>query len=705
MAPQAAVAQVSATRLGGQKSMPFLVAADTGGTFTDVAVYDPEAGRIRFGKTLTTYGNLVDGVCLGMAEAEAAPAATASLRHGTTHVINAFLQRRGARTALIATRGFRDVLEIARGNRPLPFELGFRRDPVLVPRALRFEVAERMGPDGTVLQPLDEDGLGALLPTLREEAVEAVAVSFLNAYANPAHEERAAALLRAALPGVYVTTGTALTREWFEYERSATAAANAYVGPAIAAYAKGFSERLAAEGFDGSLAMMGSNGGIMPFSAAVERPVALVESGPIGGVIAAAEYARALGLPRVVAFDMGGTTAKCALVEDGTFAVQSTYWVGGYARGFPLRSPVLDIVEVGAGGGSIAGVDPQGRLRVGPRSAGSEPGPVAFGRGGTEPTVTDANLVLGRIGGGSFLGGKLALDAKAAAAAIRDKVALPLGYGDGPEATARVARGVLDLATTLMAGAVKEITVARGHDVRDFALMVFGGGGPIFGADLARELGIPLVIVPPEPGNFSATGMLLAGARLDVARSLVADLSPAGMASLAEALEEVEGEARAAAQREFGAIPARFGYQAEMRYRGQRHAVLVDFAGAPDAATLRAAFETVYRTRFGRSLGEDFAPEVVGLRVIAEGDTVRPDLGAISPAAPPGSVPGPVAHRPLHGRGGWAEAPVWRRETLPVGFTLTGPAVIEEYGSTTLLAAGDVAAVGALGEIVIRVAG
>ena len=684
--------------------MQYLVAADTGGTFTDLAVYDPQAGRIRFGKTLTTYGRLVDGVVQGMEEAAAAPAEVAALRHGTTHVINAFLQRRGARTALIATEGFRDVLEIGRGNRPLPFELGFRRQPPLVPRAWRFEVAERIGPDGGVITPLDEVALLALVPALRAAGVEAVAISFLNAYANPAHEARAAELLRAALPALYVTTGTTLTREWFEYERSSTAAANAYVGPAIAGYAQGFAERLGAGGFTGTLAMMGSNGGVMPFPAAVERPVALVESGPIGGVIAAAAYARALGLAKVVAFDMGGTTAKCALVEEGGYAVQSTYWVGGYAHGFPLRSPVLDIVEVGAGGGSIAWVDAQGRLRVGPRSAGSEPGPVAFGRGGTEPTVTDANLVLGRIGGANFLGGKLALDAGAAAAAIRHKVARPLGYGDGAEATARVARGVLDLATTLMAGAVKEITVARGHDVRDFALMVFGGGGPIFGADLARGLGIPLVIVPPQPGNFSATGMLLAGARLDVARSLVADISSAGMASLAAALTALEAEAREAAQREFGDIPARFSHQAEMRYRGQRHAVLVDIAGTPDAAALRASFESVYRTRFGRNLGEEFAPEVVGLRVIAEGRTPRPDLAAVSPAAPPGSVPAPITHRPLHGRDGWAEAPVWQRDDLPVGFVLTGPAVIEEYGSTTLLGDGDTATIGALGEIAIRVA-
>ena len=680
--------------------MGHFIAADTGGTFTDVAVYDPSSGRIRFGKTLTTYGDLVEGVVSGLNEAECPASAASSLRHGTTHVINAFLQRRGARAALVATQGFRDVLELARGNRPVPFDLSFRRDPPLIPRALCFEVEERVDSRGQVITPLDEAGLEELAAVLERAGVEAIAVSFVNAYANPAHEQRAAMQLRARLPGRFVTTGTELTREWFEYERSATAAANAFVGPAIASYAAGFEQRLSAEGFRGSLAMMGSNGGVMSFGTAVERPVSLVESGPIGGVIAAAEYARALGLDRVVAFDMGGTTAKCALVEEGAFAVQSTYWVGGAGRGFPIRSPVLDIVEVGAGGGSIAWVDPQSRLHVGPRSAGSEPGPVAFGRGGTEPTVTDANLVLGRIGGGAFLGGRLRLDREAAEAAIRSRVAHPLGYGEGEEA--RVARGILDLAGTLMAGAIKEITVARGHDVRDFTLLVFGGGGPIFGTDLARGLGIPRVVVPPEPGNFSALGMLLAGARLDVARSLVTDLSEEGLRRLSTTLRALEGEAMAAAGREFGTAPATLRRQAEMRYRGQRHTVLVELGDALEPAPLRAAFEAVYRRRFGRSLGEGFVPEVVGLRIVAEGVAAGPDLAALAPVAT--ALPSPASHRSLHTGKAWVEAPVWSRATLPTGFRVSGPAVIEEYGSTTLLGPGDEAVIGALGEIAIQVA-
>lgn len=684
--------------------MPQFITADTGGTFTDVTVYDTEAGDIRFGKTLTTYGHLVDGVVAGIAEAKGKAGAAAWLRHGTTHVINAFLQRRGARVALVATRGFRDILEIGRGNRPVPFDTKRRREPPLVQRALRFEVTERIGADGAVIEALAEDEIGALVSALKAAAVEAVAVAFLNAYVNPVHEQKVAALLKAQLPGVYVTAATALSREWFEYERSSTAAANAYVGPAIARYVDGFSKRLSREGFAGTFAMMGSNGGIMPFGASVERPIALVESGPIGGVIAASEYARSLGLERVVAFDMGGTTAKCALVERGEFDVQQTYWVGGYEQGFPIRSPVLDIVEVGAGGGSIASVDGQGRLRVGPQSAGSEPGPACFGRGGLEPTVTDANLALGRIGHGSFLGGQLRLDRDAAVRAIGERVGEPLGYGGDAAATTRVAQGVLDLATTLMAGAIKEITVARGHDVRDFALLVFGGGGPIFGAELARQLGIRTVVVPPQPGNFSAVGMLLAQARIDLARTLVADLSAEGMAALAAVHKALEAEAWEAAAREFGGEQATLAWQADMRYRGQRHTVTVGFDGDPSEATLLAAFEAAYARRFGRVLGQDFSPEVVGLRVIVQGDAPRPSLAALAVLPAPTEQEPRHEMRRLHVRSlGWVDAPVWRRADLPAGFAIAGPAIVEEYSSTLLIGAGDTAVVGTLGEISISI--
>ncbi|MDA9451258.1 MULTISPECIES: hydantoinase/oxoprolinase family protein [unclassified Bradyrhizobium] len=681
------------------------IAADTGGTFTDVAVYDADKQQISFAKSLTTYADLVDGVVAGIDEAKGDFGSAIALKHGTTHVINAFLQRQGARAALVCTRGFRDVIELARGNRPSPFDLTERREAPLIPRARRFEVSERVSPSGEITEALDENEVVALASALKGADVSAVAVSFLNSYANPRHEQRTIEILSEMLPGLYFTSGSALSREWFEYERTATAAANAYVGPAIAAYAAGFTKRLRGRGFGGGLTMMGSNGGIMSFEAAVERPVALVESGPIGGVIAAAEYARAIGLDKVVAFDMGGTTAKCALVEDGSFAVQPTYWVGGYVRGFPIRSPVLDIVEVGAGGGSIGWTDAQGRLRVGPRSAGSEPGPACFGRGGSEPTVTDANLRLGRIGGGSFLGGRLSLDPQAAETAIRDRVALPLGYGSGEEATTRVAHGILDLATTLMAGAVKEITVARGHDVREFALLVFGGGGPIFGAELARNLGIRRVVVPPQPGNFSALGMLMANARVDLSQSVIADLTEAGIATLVSVRDKLRQDVELEAAREFPGKPITYQWRADMRYRGQRHSIPVEFTGDPSAEALNSSFEAAYRKRFGRVLGEDFRPEVVGLRVSAESTADRPSLEILAPSTT-GSAQTPADRRPVHLRpGGWIDAPVWRRDALPVGWTTRGPAVIEEYGSTTLVGDGDVATVGPLGEIIIQIAG
>jgi N-methylhydantoinase A len=680
------------------------IAADTGGTFTDVTVYDAGGGGVRFGKQLTTYENLVDGVAAGIAETKGNLADAAWLRHGTTHVINAFLQRRGAKAALIATSGFRDTLEIGRGNRPVPFDLSVRRAPPLIPRFLRFEATERVGSDGTIIEPLADSDLATLIPKLKAARVEAVAVSFLNAYANPLHEQRAVAYLSAKLPGVYITSGTSLTREWFEFERTSTVAANAYVGPSITAYVAGFSERLEQDGFNGTFNMMGSNGGVIPVAAAIERPVSLVESGPIGGVLAAAEYAKALNLNHVIAFDMGGTTAKCAIVENGTFEVQSTYWVGGYATGFPIRSPVLDIVEVGAGGGSIASVDPQGRLGVGPQSAGSTPGPACFGNGGVEATVTDANLLLGRIGRGSFLGGRLTLDHQAAATAIREQVVRPMGYENDQEAATRVAHGVLDLATTLMTGAIKEVTVARGHDVRDFALMAFGGGGPIFAAELACQLGVSSVIIPPHPGNFSTIGMLLAGERTDIVRSLVADLSPDGIASLQAVANALQGEALEASAKELSGQPDVIRWQADMRYRGQRHSLTVDFEGAPSAANLTAAFEAAYAQRFGRVLSEDFAPEVIGLHAIAERAGAGLDLSAVADAASPSTAPKARTTRKIHLKNeGWADAAIWDRAALPIGMQVEGPAIIEEFSATTLVGRNDIASIGALGEIVITV--
>ncbi len=681
--------------------MRYMVAADTGGTFTDVAVYDAEAGQVRYGKTLTNYGDLVEGALDGLKGTDVQLDQALLFKHGTTHVINTFIQRTGAKTALLATRGFRDTLEIGRGNRPVPFALEYRRDEPLVPRTRRFEVAGRMDAQGQEIEPLDTVALEQLAAGFKRDGIEAVAISFINAYANPAHEEAAMVLLKRCLPGVYVTAGTLLTREWFEYERASTAAANAYVGSRMGSYIGTFDQRLRERGFSGTFYMMGSNGGVLSVARTLEQPVALVESGPIGGCIGAAAYAVALNMPKLIAFDMGGTTAKCALVQDGQFDIQPIYYVGGYDHGFPLKTPVLDIVEVGAGGGSIASVDARGILSVGPRSAGSEPGPVAFGRGGTEPTVTDANLALGRISGGSFMKGKLQLDTVGARAAIGQRVAAPLGF-EGEHGIDLAAQGILDLATTTMATAIKEITIERGYDVREFGLFVFGGGGPLFGSILARSLRIPQVVVPPHPGNFATLGMLIAGARVDLSRTVVTAATGHALDLICPAFVELEDSARHTLESELGAQQLRFDRSLEMRYRGQKHTVRVPFEADVDIDSLVKRFEVIYKRRYGHA--NNNAVEVLGIRLGAEADVPRPELADLIGDQTTAGTPESSGRRSVYFPApyGRIDVPVWRRDTLPAGFALEGPAIIEEYSSTTVLLPGDHATVGKLGEIIIK---
>lgn len=685
--------------------MNHLIAADTGGTFTDLAVHDTRSGATRFGKTLTTYGNLVVGAMAGLAGTGVAAADARVFTHGTTHVINSLIQREGGRTALVTTQGFRDVLEIGRGNRADPFDLHYRRDPPLIPRDLRFEIEERIDAAGSVLIPLDLDGLEALAVRLRAVDIEAVAISFLHAWRNPVHEEKAQRMLRELLPGVFVSRGSELSRELMEYERTATVAANAYVGARMGGYIEAFEEELGARGFGGRFHLMGSSGGVMSAISALQRPVALVESGPVGGCAGAAAYAARLGIDRMIAFDMGGTTAKCALIEDGGFEVVSTYYVNGYERGFPIRTPVLDIVEVGAGGGSVAWLDPQGRMRLGPRSAGSEPGPIAFGRGGIEPTVTDANVVLGRLGTGSFMDGALPLDVHAASEGI-GRLARPLGY-EGSAGIDRVAQGILDLACVAMANAIKEITVERGRDVRDFSLFAFGGGGPIFAAELARGLGIGEVVIPPHPGMFSSFGMLLAPMRHDIDHSFMMPLSDAAMDAARDRFVMMVEQGRAAIARDLGDTPPSLRHEADMSYVGQSHTVRVALDPAMSAAECAQAFEQAYRTRYGH-LNEAAGIQLAVLRVVCEVRLQQPALQA-------GVVDGQLeidrddplapASREVHfaSAGGRVATPIHRRVALAPGVRIEGPAIIEEYSSTTVVAPGEFLDVGELGELRLRI--
>jgi N-methylhydantoinase A len=682
--------------------MAYVVAVDIGGTFTDLVAFDHDTQKAVYTKAPTTYGNFVEGILECFAKAKIEPAAANFFNHGTTLVINSLIQRRGARTALVTSAGFRDVLEIARANRPDPFDLHYQRDEPLIARELRFEVPERINAKGETITPLDMAALENLAEELKRQKVDAVAVFFMNSYLDATNEQRAVETLKRLLPDIYVTGSTELTREWYEYERCSTAAANAYVGPQVNTYIRRLESDLTERGYRGSLFMMGSNGGLLSVSRTCRQPIALVESGPIGGCIGAGAYAEALGIDNVVAFDMGGTTAKCALVERGRFSVDSVYYANGYIKGFPIKSPVIDIVEVGSGGGSIIWLDEQKRLHVGPQSAGSTPGPVCYGRGGEAPTVTDANLVLGRLNADRFLGGELGLNTDLAKRAIADQVATPLGY-TGERGVIEMAEGSLAIATVTMAGAIRRVSIEHGLDPRDFVLFCYGGGGPLHASALARELSIPSVIVPPEPGNFSAIGMLLADARIDFAKTFTGPLDNEIVPEIEREFRAMESEAAEALRREFGASEIFYERHAEMRYRGQRHNIKVPITGLATAEAIHEAFTRDYKRRYGHA--DSKAPaELQALMVSGFAKLRRPDIARLPRRSGPARAEGkrPVYFGKEHGM---VTTRVLQRDALAPGFEAAGPAVIEEYGSTTLVWPGDRFKIGAMGEIRIDCSG
>ena len=470
--------------------MALRIGVDIGGTFTDLVALDETTGSVLNTKALSTPQSLLDGVLRCVDQAGARLADTRLVIHGTTIGINALLEGKGARTGLITTDGFRDVLEIGRGNFLRMYDVLYRRPTPLVPRGRCLQVPERLTARGDVLVPLDEAAVRAAARRLAGEGVQAVALVFLFSYRNPVHEQRAAAILAEEMPGVAVSVSHRLTQEWREYERTSTTVVNAYVLPIVDRYLGAFGTRLAERGFRGRLLITQSNGGAFSLEAARAKPVHTIESGPAAGAVGCAALAAVLGTPRLISFDMGGTTAKCAIVDHGMVQTTDEYHVDGR----PLRIPVIDIREVSAGGGTIAWIDAGGALTLGPQSAGAEPGPVCYSLGGREPTVTDANVVLGRIDGSRFLGGTMPLDAPAATRAVDEQLAGPLGLS-----RLDAAAGVVRLADVKMALAVRSITAGRGLDPRDYALAAYGGGGPLHAVAIARELGIPRVVIPPAP--------------------------------------------------------------------------------------------------------------------------------------------------------------------------------------------------------------
>ena len=623
--------------------------------------------------------------------------------HGSTVAINTVIERKGAATALIVTQGTRDVYKIGRGNRPGAYDLFFKRPVPLVPRRLTFEVEERLYPTGEILVPLNLEQAGAAIERVAHADVEAVAICLLHSWVNPDHEARIGELLAAACPDKYISLSQDILREYGEYERISTTVLNAYIGPRVSTYVAELERVLAGQGFSGSLLIMQSNGGVMSPETARMMPVAMLESGPVGGFIAAARVGARLGYQNVIGFDMGGTTAKTNLVKDGVPQLSHGYYIGGYASGHPMMLPVVDTIEIGAGGGSIAWVDEVGALHVGPQSAGAEPGPICYSRGGLEPTITDANLVLGRLSPTEFLGGEMPLDAGEARRGIREKVAVPTGVAELEAALA-----ITKIAVMNMSLAVRAVSVERGYDPRDFAMIAFGGAGGLHAVEVARELHIPRVIIPNYPGQFSALGMLMADIQHDYVQTYYRSLAETDFG----AVERICGEliARGRARLEGEQVPEDamlFQSFLDLRYAGQDFSIPVpvpaEYIRQGDAAGIEKSFNELHERRYGYHTPEH-ALEIVNVRVSAIGKRKQIEL----------PVPeGPGKGNPLAGKRlvyfndskTPVDCPTFKRELLSPGFKITGPAVVQEYASTTVLFPGDTLTVADTGELLITIEG
>jgi N-methylhydantoinase A len=682
----------------GRINTSMIVAIDIGGTFTDLMAFDEKSGRFAQAKSLTTPAQLVQGIVDCLRKSAIDVVRVAELIHGSTTAINTLIERKGAKTGLIVTGGTRDVYLIGRGNRPESYNLFFHRHRPLVPRRLTREVVERMLGSGEVLEPLQRGSVEDACGRLAEEGVEAVAVCFLHSYANPEHERAAGEIVRRALPGAYVSLSHEILREYREFERMSTTVVNAYIGPKVGGYVKGLKSNLAEIGFHGDLTIMQSNGGVMTPEVATERPVSMMESGPVGGIIASAQVGRALGFPNAISFDMGGTTAKASLIRNGEPTMAPGYYVGGYASGHPVMMPVIDVVEVGAGGGSIAWIDEVGALKVGPQSAGAEPGPICYRGGGTQPTITDANLVLGRLDPEDFLGGQMVLDAKAAAQGIKTRISDPLKMG-----VTAAAQAIVDIAVSKMSLAVREVSVAKGYDPREFALVASGGAGPLHVMAIARELHIPKVIVPLFPAHFSALGMLAADERHDFIRTFYSDLEGADFIQLERTIEEMSKEAEGALRRK---KTVSYQLHLDLRYVGQEFTLSVPISqkqiGAGDRRAIRTAFDRMYDRRYAHhSPGEPV--EIVNVRFAVIGERPKmkfPRLATKRRAAPSRKVDAYLGD----GRKA-VSCPVYQRDQLGAGARIAGPALVREHGTTTVLFKGDICVVAKTGELVISVRG
>ncbi len=674
-----------------------VVGVDVGGTFTDLVRIETATGRVTLAKVPSTPDNQAQGVMEALRSAECDLAALQLIIHGTTTTTNAVLERKLARTGLLTTAGFRDVLELGRRTRPQPYGMTGRFEPV-IPRDLRLEVPERMDAEGRVITPLDARALKAAAVRLLDAGCEAVVVHFLHSYANPVHELLAGEILEDLWPNEFVTLGHALLSESREFERGVTAAVNASVQPLLDRYLSRLRENLGAGGYGGDVLVMNGNGGMAASRSVAREAAKTVMSGPASGVMAAVHMARLAGVPNLITYDMGGTSTDVALIRNAEAPVSNEIEIE-YAM--PIHVPMVDVRTVGAGGGSIARVTPAGLIEVGPQSAGAVPGPICYGRGGMQPTISDANLVLGRLDPQALAAVEGGVGLDGIQKIFDETLGQPLGLD-----TTAAADAVLRMANTKMAGAIRMVSVSLGADPRDFALFAFGGAGPLHAAALARELGIPRVLVPARPGITNAIGCVVADLRHDFVQTINTPLDAMDETTLTEvfAAQTAEGTAMIAAESvKTSGIHA--AHSVEMQFVGQTHLLRVP---VPDprvsADDLRAAFDEVYYRRFKVALPEGRA-NVVNANTSVVGARPPLDLSTlIDPASRAAEIKGAwIGSRPVFFAGSWHDTPVYKRETLPLDVQIEGPAVIEQMDTTILVEPGDTVTGDDLGNLHIHV--
>lgn len=672
----------------------YRIGFDVGGTFTDFTALEAGTGKAIHFKTSSTPHDPSEAIETGLRhyveELGVAPAAFEFVGHGTTVATNMVIERRGVPTGLITTRGARDVLEIGRQTRPHLYDYSVTKPEPLVGRYMALEVSERLNADGAVLEPLNEGDVRAAAETLRDAGAEAVAICFLHAYRDGCHERRAAEIVREILPRAYVSISSDVLPEFREFERFSTTVINSYVGPRMDRYLERFLQRLADVGVTTAPRTIHSNGGLMSVDAVRSFPVRTCLSGPAAGVVGAAKVAGVSGYPNIVTYDVGGTSTDVSLVETGQPAFTTSRLVADY----PVRCPMLDINVIGAGGGSIAALDDAGALKVGPRSAGAYPGPVAYGQGGTEPTTTDANLVLGRLATDTLLSGRMQVDTQAARTAIETRIAAPLGLS-----VEDAALGILRIAVANMGRAIRAVSTEKGHRLQDFALFAYGGAGPLHAAAVAVETGMKTVIVPAQPGTMCARGILLSDVGFDFVRTGVSTASPESWPAVGAAFREILTQGNDWLQNE--GVPedrrAMF-YVVDARYDGQNHEVQVTLDG-PEATyeTFLDGFRAAHRHEYGYDI-DNRAVEIVNLRLSVKGASAAPAETEYS--AEEGDPV--IGSRQVYFGGGWYETSIYERARLPVGPFVEGPAIIQEMSSTTIVEPGQRLRVDASGTMIIE---